>query len=89
MNPLRIYWLVKFDDNLKIGDKLKCVEGDVMGIDYDYLDENFNVKKFVTDIQDEFETKARLRDNMCNSILYITDQSKTILGMMIINKRKK
>ena len=85
-HSLRIYWLIKGEQNYKIGDKLET-ENDEVGLDFKYLNTFFDTEKLAKDIIREFETKKRNGVNMCNDNIYITNQTKTILGIMPINKR--
>jgi hypothetical protein len=84
-HALRMYWLVRGKQNYYIGDKLET-ESDEVGVDFEYLNWLFDTQKFATKILEEFKLKDKLGgSNMINSNIYITNQSKTILGILPIN----
>ena len=85
-HALRLYWLVKGKQDYQIGDKLET-ESDEVGIDFQYLNWFFNSHDLARDIIDEFGCMERIGSaNMMNSNIYLTNQSKTILGIIPINK---
>ena len=86
-HSLRLYWLVKGKQDYQIGDKL-ITDSDEVGMDFDYLNNFYDTKTLAKRILLEFETKEKIgAGNMINSNIYFTNQSKTILGIMPINKR--
>ena len=87
-HSLRMYWLVKGKQDYQVGDKLET-ECDEVGIDFEYVNTFFNTRKFARDIIEEFERKdLHGSKDMINSNIYFTNQSKTILGIMVINKKQ-
>lgn len=86
MKPLRLYWLVKGEQDFKIGDKL-ITSDDEYGLDYVHVDETLKTLDLANDIIRAFEIKKINGVNMCNTNIYLTNQSKTILGIIPINKR--
>lgn len=90
MNPMRLYWVVKGEQDVKIGDNInEMLAGDID--DYYVLDWETNFKDMFRDIARDIESFERIvacGGRAINSNLYICSASGTIRGIMSINKNK-
>lgn len=89
MKPYKLFWLMK-GDVLKIGDTITANNCGGITIeertDFERLDEKFNTKRF----SEELVSSLRLQGkDYCNSVIYITNNSNKIVGIIPINYKEK